>query len=482
MSSTARHATRQRVAHDVLLQMVMRVLNLALGVVVTALLARALGRDGYGQWSTLFVSLSLVGYTASFGMEKVVVREVAAAPEREHEWFGAMMALRLALLAPAIVISLATVLVLHSSHQMLIAGAIVVLGMPFDGIGVVSLVFQLRVNNLVPMLVLTLKSVLWAIVVALVFWRHGDMVELAIGLIVTNGIGSVVQTFAALRVLERWPRPSRKRMSELLRAGVSLGISGVLIIAYARIDQVIVFTEAGSRAAGLYGAVYNMLDQAHFVPISVLTTLTPIIAASWPRDRERMLRAVRLAAELLSVASLGALAFVSVAASPVVRLIFSSSFAPAAPALPVLGAAYVFISFGYLNGALLTVLGLQGRLLRICLLALVVNLAGNLVLVPIDGFMGAAWMTLLTELVVCAASLRVILRTLELPFPRPGRVGRTVVAAAILAAGLAALKLAGAPLGVLAAVSCLCYPALLLGVRAVALSDLRVLLRRVAPA
>jgi hypothetical protein len=102
--------------------------------------------------------------------------------------------------------------------------------------------------------------------------------------------------------------------------------------------------------------------------------------------------------------------------------------------------------------------------------------------VPIDGFMAAAWMTLVTEIVVCAASLRVILRTLELPFPRPGRVGRTVVAAAILAAGLDALRLAGAPLGALAAVSCLGYPALLLGVRAVALSDLRVLLRRVAPA
>ncbi|HEV3046447.1 MAG TPA: flippase [Solirubrobacteraceae bacterium] len=482
MSSTARHATRQRAAHDVLLQMVMRVLNLALGVVVTALLARTLGKDGYGEWSTLFVSLSLVGYTASFGMEKVVVREVAAAPEQEHEWFGAMMALRLMLLVPAVAVSLATVLVLHSSHQMLIAGSILVLGMPFDGIGVVSLVFQLRVNNLVPMLVLTLKSVLWAIVVALVFWRHGDMVELALGLVLTNGIGSIVQTLAALRVLERWPRPSRRRLAGLLKTGVSLGLSGVLIIAYARIDQVIVFTEAGTRAAGLYGAVYNMLDQAHFVPISVLTTLTPIIAASWPADRERMLRAVRLAAELLSVASLGALAFVSVAASPIVRLVFGADFVAGAPALPVLGAAYVFICFGYLNGTLLTVMGLQGRLLRISLLALAVNLAGNLVLVPIDGFMGAAWMTLATEIVVCGASLRVILRTLGLPFPRPGRVGRTVLAAGLLAAGLAGLKGAGAPLAALAAVSCLCYPALLFGVRALELSDVRLLLRRVAPA
>lgn len=482
MSSPARQATRQRAAHDVLMQIVARVLNLGLGVVVTALLARTLGRAHYGQWSTIFVVLGLVGYLASFGMEKVVVREAAAAPEQEYEWFGAMMLLRLMLLVPAIVVSLLALLALERSHEMLIAGLILVLGMPFDGIGVVSLVFQLRVNNLVPMVVLTLRSVLWGVAVAVIYWRGGDMIELAIAMAVTNGVGSLVQSAAALRVLDPWPRPSRARLRALLRVGVPLGISGVLVISYARIDQLIVYAISGSEAAGLYGAVYGVLDQAHFVPMSVLTTLTPIIAASWPADRERMLRVVRLAAELLTVASLGALAFAAVAATPVVRLVFGEDFVHAAPALPVLGGAYVFICFGYLNGSLLAVLGLQRRLLRISLLALIVNVAGNLVLVPTIGFMGAAWMTLATELLVCASSLRVILKALDLPFPHPGRIGRTVLAAALLTGALLGLKAAGAPLAALAFAAAVLYPALLFGVRALEVGDIRILLRRQAPA
>jgi O-antigen/teichoic acid export membrane protein len=481
MSSPARYATRQRAARDVLMQVVARVLNLGLGVVVTALVARALGSDYYGQWSTIFVVLGLMGYLASFGMEKVVVREVAKAPELEHEWFGAMMLLRLILLLPAIAASLLAVLLLHRSHEMLVAGLILVLGMPFDGIGVVGLVFQLRVKNLVPMLVLTLRSVLWAIAVAVIYWRGGDMIELAIAMAVTNAAGSVVQTAVALRVLERWPRPSRKQLRALVRVGIPLGISGVLIISYARIDQVLVYSIAGSRPAGLYGSVYNLLDSAHFVPISVLTTLTPIIAAAWPADRERMLRVVRLAAELMTVASLGALAFAAAAATPVVRLIFGAGFAAAAPALPVLGGVFVLICFGYLNGSLLAILGLQRRLLRISLLALIVNVAGNLILIPPLGFMGAAWMTLATEVFVCASSLRVILRELELPFPHPGRIGRTVLAASLLAGGLVALRAAGAPLAALIGASCLAYPALLFGLRALAPADVAVLLRRGTP-
>lgn len=483
MSPHARHATRQRAAKDILMQVVVRVLNLAVGVVVTAIVVRTLGKAGYGQWSTIFIVLSLIGYFNNFGMEGVALREAAREPEHEHEWIGAVIMLRLMMLGPVMLVSVAAILLLEQSHQMLLAGLILIVSMPFGGVGALALLFQLRVDNRVPMIVLTLRSVLWAVAVVIISVRGGGMVALAIAMAATNSIGSVVQALAALRLEARWPLPSRKHVGQLVRIGLPIGISGVLVIAYARLDQVIVFVIAGSKQAGLYGAVYNVLDQAHFVPISIMTTLAPVLAASWPADRPRLLRTSRLTAELLAIGSFGALAFASAAAGPVVRLIFGAEFAESAPALPVLGAAFVLICFGYLNGNLLLVLGLQQRLLRISLLALVVNIAGNLILVPLVGFMGAAWMTLATEAVVFASALRLVLQALELPMrPKLGRMGRTIIAAGLLAAGLGALRLASAPLAVLVLAACVSYPALLFGLRAIELDDLRVVLKRGAPA
>jgi len=331
------------------------------------------------------------------------------------------------------------------------------------------------------MLVLTLRSVLWAIAVVIIYVQGYGMVALAIAMSATNAVGSIVQALAALRVADRIPRPSRRRLGPLVRASIPVGLSGVLIIAYARIDQVIVFTVVGSSGAGLYGSVYNVLDQSHFVPASILTTLAPVMAAAWPADRGRLLRSARMTAELMAIASFGALAFATVASTPLVRLIFGESFVKAAPVLPVLGGAFVFICFDYLNGNVLLVLGKQNALLRISVIALVVNVIGNLVFVPLDGFMGAAWMTLATEAVVFAASLALILRTLELPLPRPGKIGRTALAALLLAAGLEAMRLASAPLEALVVAACVCYPALLFGLRAVGRDELVVLLRRGAP-
>jgi O-antigen/teichoic acid export membrane protein len=281
-----------------------------------------------------------------------------------------------------------------------------------------------------------------------------------------------------MRVLPRWPRPSRARLMPLVKVGLPLGVSGVLVIAYARIDQLIVYAVTGSHASGLYGAMYNIIDQAHFLPMSVLTTLTPIIAASWVTDRERMLRVVAVAAELLSVGSLGIVAFAIAAARPLVQVVFGQHFVPGSNALPVLAGAFVFICFGYLNGSLLTVMGQQQRLLRISLVALVVNVAGNLVLVPLMGYMGAAWMTLATELVVFAQSVGVIMRNLDAPPPALGKIARTVVAAAAMSATLALLNHAGATLLELVIASGVVYGVLLLGLRALTLDDLRVFLRR----
>jgi len=291
-----------------------------------------------------------------------------------------------------------------------------------------------------------------------------------------------VQTAAALKVLGGWLRPSRTRLNELVRASLPLGLTGMLVIGYGRIDQVIVLQAVGSRGAGLYGAVYGLLDRAQFVPMSVLTTLSPIIAASWPSEPARMLRTARLAAELLAITALGALAFAIVASTPLVRLFFGPQFTAAAPALPVLGGAFVFVCFGYLNGSLLVTLGLQRRFLTISLLALVFNVAGNLVLVPLDGFMGAAWMTLATEVLVCAGCLKAILAKLERPWPRPRRMLRTLLAALLLFGGLGGLKLLGAGLVVLVPAACLLYPPLLLGLGALERDDIRVVFRRATPA
>ena len=244
-ATTAGQANQQRAARDIAVQVFARLANLALGVLVTALLARTLGSAGYGQWATILAVLGLTGYFANFGMEGVVVREAAREPEHEGEWLGAAMLLRLILLGPVVVLSLLAVLLLQESHQMLLAGVVLILGMPFDGVGAMQLVFQLRIKNTVPMLVLTIReravgggrggsssgaAATWS------RWRSRWRSRTPVGR--RAGARGAAADRALAAPLAQAPGAARAR-------GCPAGNLGGLITAYANIDQVIVFELAG---------------------------------------------------------------------------------------------------------------------------------------------------------------------------------------------------------------------------------------------
>ena len=94
-------------------------------------------------------------------------------------------------------------------------------------------------------------------------------------------------------------RGGRQRWGRLLRAAVPLAGAALLTVAYTRIDQVLVYRLSGAAEAGLYGAVYRVLDRAQLVPLAVVTTFLPMLAAAWTHDRARFGRLFQDAAEFL---------------------------------------------------------------------------------------------------------------------------------------------------------------------------------------
>ena len=95
-------------------------------------------------------------------------------------WLGAAIMMRLLLIGPVMVACLAAIVLLAESNAMLIAGVVLIVVMPFGGVGTLGLLFQLRVDNRVPMLVLTLRSVLWGAAVIVIHAKHGGLVAFAI--------------------------------------------------------------------------------------------------------------------------------------------------------------------------------------------------------------------------------------------------------------------------------------------------------------
>jgi O-antigen/teichoic acid export membrane protein len=467
----------RRAVADIVAQLVLRVVNLALGVFVTLVLARALGARGFGQWSTIFAVTQLTGYLATLGFEQVSVRHAAAEPERAPDWLGALLALRLGLALPVGLLTTGILVAVAGHGPMLAAGLIVCAIFISGALSASRVVFQLRIRNDLNAAFELANGVLWAAAVGGLALAHVGLVPFAIAFVVTTWIPVLAQAALALRLLRPRQAGLRTHVRELIRTGVPVGISSLLIIAYARIDQVIVFELAGAKAAGLYGADYRILDRLQAVPETFMVTLFPLISGLYPADLGQVRALVNRGLEVLAMISLPILAFTLIVPRRSVVLLFGHAFAGAAPGLPILMAAFILIAFGHVTGYLIIVLRLQVRFIRFAVAALAFNVVANLILVPSYGFVAAAGVTVATELLVLGLSARAVFPLIGLR-PQLGRPLRIVASVAGMAAVTVACDVAGAPLGALVAAAVCSYVPLLLLTRATSTAELRLILPR----
>lgn len=449
--------TRAQAARDVTVQLVGRVGNLALGVVVTILIVRTLGVDRNGEWVTLLAATTLVGTLTELGLETVAVRRAAAEPEEAASWIGALLVLKVALAIPAALVVVLITSLIATSPEMRLAGALLSATLLVSSLASLRVVFQLAMRNDRTIVVMTFNSVIWMVAVAGVTIAGGGLVAFAAAFAITQVASNLLQAAWVLRTTKLAFHGVRARAREMLRIGVVLGIGATLTLAYGRIDQLLVLHYTGERGAGLYGTSYTLLERVQFLPATIMTTAFPLLAAAWPADPARMRRLVQQVLEAMALISVPALAFTLVASKQALVLLFGQEFAESARVLPVLMLAFVFTCFGYLLGFMAVIVDRQRTFAFIALGALAFNIAANVVFLPRYGYLAAAWVTVATEVLVIGFAARTALSPLGMQL-RPGRLPNAAAAGALMSLCVLVAQRAGVGAVGLGAVAAVTYP------------------------
>jgi O-antigen/teichoic acid export membrane protein len=456
---------RRRITADIVVQLVGKAANLALGVVVTVILVRHLGENGFGQWATVLSVTNLVAAAGSQTLLRVAVPRAAADHEREGAWMSALIGLQTVVAIPGMLFALAVVAAISRGGDMRLAGVLICFTVLLNVPSALGAVFQLRVRNDIAMALLTLNSLIWAAGVIAITSADGGLPALAAAFTGATLITSLATVVLALpRVTFDWAA-GRKLWGEIFRIAVPVGVFGIAVTAYNQVDQLIVFSIAGSKDAGLYGSVYRVLDQAGVFPAAVVTTLTPILASTYRTDLPRVHRLLQTAADNLGILSFGAIAIAVGAGASILELLYGHDFRSAAPALAILMVAFVVICLGYVFGSMVVILSVQRRLLRYALLSLSVNIVLNLIFVSLFGYVAAACVTVVTEALILVLTIRLVAPMIDFRL-RYGRMARTVLAAALMCGLLLLLDTVDTPVGLLVLAAGVSYTAFLLLLRA----------------
>jgi O-antigen/teichoic acid export membrane protein len=476
-SDDARTAGRQRMAGNAGLEMLSRLIAIATGLVTFPLLARTLGPEEFGTWTAGLAYVGLFSAVSEFGLVNAATMKIAAEPEREEDWMGALSSLRTSATVVLTALCLAGIPLFLSGGKVqtvaLIGSVLVMVG------GAMSLqaVFRARLRASIPLALTVVQSIAWVVVVLVLASVDAGVVTAVTAYVTMLAVMAALSVAAARRAVRvRWSG-SRRHWNELLRIALPIGFGGLFVTVYFSIDAVLLYEMAGERETGLYGAAYRFLGPLAAVPAVVMGALFPVIAAHWATDRERVQRLFQRGADYMAVISLPAVATTAVLSEPIVRTLFGDGFERTADVLPILMIAFVGVCYGNLAGYLAPVFGLQWRIAIYAGAGAALNVVLNVLLIPRHGAFGSAWATVATEAVTMTLLLGTEMRMSGL------RIGVSRIARTLLAAGaMAGLMLALRPVGLLPALvgGGLLYGGLVVGLGVVPLAELRSLRRGAA--
>jgi PST family polysaccharide transporter len=379
--------------------MVDRIIRMGMGLFVGVWVARYLGPAQFGSLNFAVAFIALFGTAASLGLDGgIVVREVLHNPDNVHEILGTTLSLRCAGAVLGICASLLTLKLIRPHDQLaLLLASIYSLTLLFQALDAIDSYFQSQVQSKISVwakngaflvfaalrvVLIRLQAPLWTFVAAMTGEIALGAVALIVGYRLSGGRISL------------W-RSSSKRAVLLLQQSWPVIFSAMAIMIYVRLDTIMLGVMKGDFAVGLYAAATKISEVWYFIPMAIVSSVSPSIirAKDDPvlfNDRLRKLFSLMT----LSACLIGSL--VALASNSVVRMLYSNTYNGAGPVLAVHVWASVFVFLGVAQSPW----DLSKNLLKLSLyrtiLGAVINIAMNLYLIPRYAAMGAAVATVVS--------------------------------------------------------------------------------------
>ena len=424
--------------------------------VVVPFILRAFPREAYGAYSAAFAYAGLLGMVAYFGMNPIVIRDIARGDRPKGTVLFHCTALRLGLLGISALVLFGVGLYSHFSRQMWALGWLAFAVMGFDALtGALKASMQAQGRfGLMAAVETVRKSGQWGLAFLVIFTGAGITMLAA-----ATAAAAAAATAAAVLLGTSKDDFSDVRFApgyamRMLKLSAPMGLSAALVLALDRVDILVLERLKGPAEVGIYAAATAF--KPDFVAQCVVWAMLPLAFKLAKDDREGLAQALRTAGRYLLICG-AAIAIVCVCGGGIlVEILAGAKYAASVPVFRIMGLSlpFIFVSFLYLHA--LTAVDKQAYAAAIFAAGLAVNVAVDLALVPSMGAPGAILGTLVTEVLIAGAALLLVWRFVGCPFTSSEtKTGLAIAAAAATAGAMQALginDLGAAALAVLGAV------------------------------
>jgi O-antigen/teichoic acid export membrane protein len=460
-------------------QVVTWVLTLAYTIVVP----RILGPVGVGELTTAVSATSILLTVVELGLTVLLVRKIAQDRTRAGELISTTLLIQAVLYAPAVAIMAIFVGLQHFDVEQqvvlwLATAALLpqILKLPFQS------AFQATDN-------MGFYAATGVITKVLSSFGGIALVLLGFGVVSIASLGLAIEAFT-LVLNVKWALP-RFKLTSHLRAGqaAALAVESLPLFAnyvvhttYLWINVLLLATFTSAAVVGWYGVSSRLVGTLYFLPVIVSTAMLPRFSASFDGRFGALQTRARPTVELILAFSLPIAVGAALVSGELIELIYGPPFVASAIVLSILLASVPFTYFNILIWQVLVASSRQITWTKVMVGALAINVVLNLLLINFfqsrtgNGAIGAATSLVVTEGLMSLAGVVILPQLLnQASFLR---LARAVLATALMAAAVVAVRKVGLPAQILAGL--FAFSALAILLRVIAVGEIRELYSAIA--
>jgi PST family polysaccharide transporter len=331
----------RKVLHNTAWLMVDRIVRMGLGLLVSVWIARYLGPTQYGILSFAISFVALFGTMSTLGLDGIVVRHLVTGGADSNEILGTAFVLRLlgGILAPLLAVASIHFMEPNDPITLLLVSLLSV-GLFFQAFDTIDVYFQAQVQSKVTVWAKNAAFLLVAGIRVFLVQAKAPLWTFAAAQVTELALGAL-----GLMAMYRWRggRVSIWRAIQLLQQSWPVILTGMAIMIYSRIDMVMLKYMQGDAAVGLYATATRISEVWYFVPVAIVSSVSPAIIRA--KDNPRIY--YERIGKLFSLMSLIALVIgsgIALSSHWIIHVLYTEAFRGAAPVLAVHVWASLFVS------------------------------------------------------------------------------------------------------------------------------------------
>jgi len=376
-----------------------KALRLLGGLLVGVWVARYLGPAKFGMLNYAIALASIFSALSTLGLDGLIVRDVVRKPAARGEILGTALVLRLG--AGMITIMLIQVMAWIARPDDTVV-RVVVAFVSFATVGgavdVLTPWFESQVRSKYKVIAENVAFVFAALVRVVLILTKKPLILFAATMAAEVFLAKIfLWTFYA-RTGERFRNFSIRleRAKSLLEEGWPLILSGLSVLIYMRIDQIMLASMVGDEAVGIYSAAVRISKIWYFVPVTIVASVSPSLTAVQYHDYQRYQQGFQQLFSLLTILSYIVIAPLTCSAPLLVKWLYGDIYADAGMVLSIHVWAGLFVAMEVASSRWLINDGFAKMIMYRAIISAVVNIVLNYVLIPIYGPVGAAWATVVS--------------------------------------------------------------------------------------